>query len=137
MRQTVFCKHYRAMSTHTTCEAGVEYEKFKGVPYESRPCFANPGESPRPGCDLVQLPTTEELAAEEAEMNVRIANLGKARQAIVAACGGPWKRGTAGSAGIIDCPVCGAGKSLRYSRAGYNGHVHASCGTDGCVGWME
>lgn len=39
-------------------------------------------------------------------------------------------------AGVITCPICGTGK-LRYSRAGYNGHVHARCSTDGCVAWME
>jgi hypothetical protein len=39
-------------------------------------------------------------------------------------------------AGVMDCPVCGAGK-LRYSRRGYNGHVHGRCSTEGCVAWME
>lgn len=39
-------------------------------------------------------------------------------------------------AGEMACPVCNTGK-LRYSRAGYNGHVHALCSTDGCVAWRE
>ena len=39
-------------------------------------------------------------------------------------------------AGEMACPVCKTGK-LRYSRAGYNGHVHAACSTDTCVRWME
>lgn len=38
-------------------------------------------------------------------------------------------------AGEMVCPLCTTGK-LRYSRAGYNGHVHARC-TAGCVAWME
>lgn len=38
--------------------------------------------------------------------------------------------------GTMNCPVCGTGK-LRYSRASYNGHVHAQCTTEGCVAWME
>lgn len=38
--------------------------------------------------------------------------------------------------GSINCPVCNEGK-LHYSRAGYNGHVHAQCSTNGCVAWME
>ena len=38
--------------------------------------------------------------------------------------------------GQIDCPVCKSGK-LRYTRASYNGHVHAACSTDNCVQWME
>ena len=39
-------------------------------------------------------------------------------------------------AGQMDYPVCKTGK-LRYSRAAYNGHVHAGCTTKGCVSWME
>lgn len=38
--------------------------------------------------------------------------------------------------GVMDCPICKTGK-LRYSRAEYNGHVHAACSTEGCVRWME
>lgn len=38
--------------------------------------------------------------------------------------------------GAIPCPVCKTG-TLRYSRAAYNGHVHAGCSTQGCVQWME
>lgn len=39
-------------------------------------------------------------------------------------------------AGNIACPVCLNGV-LRYSRAAYNGHVHAACSTSTCVRWME
>ena len=39
-------------------------------------------------------------------------------------------------AGEMACPICGTGK-LRYSRSGYNGHVHAACTTETCVRWME
>lgn len=42
----------------------------------------------------------------------------------------------ASGAGEMDCPVCKTGR-LRYSRAAYNGHVHAACSTDNCVRWME
>lgn len=38
--------------------------------------------------------------------------------------------------GEMVCPVCQTGR-LRYSRANYNGHVHAACSTTGCVRWME
>jgi hypothetical protein len=74
---------------------------------------------------------------EEREMNERIEKVMKARDAIVAACGGPWKKGTPGSMGTIDCPVCGQPASLAFRRAQVNGHVHASCKTPGCVSWME
>jgi hypothetical protein len=39
-------------------------------------------------------------------------------------------------AGVMPCPVCKSG-TLRYSRSGYNGHVHAACSNCECVRWME
>lgn len=39
-------------------------------------------------------------------------------------------------AGEMACPVCKEG-TLRYSRAAYNGHVHACCSNPKCVRWME
>ncbi len=137
MRRTIFCNHYRAMSEHKTCNAGVEYATFQGVSFENRPCFCRNGKEPNSGCSLAQFPTAEELAAEDAEIEQRCQEIGKARQAIVAHLGGPWKKGTPGAIGRIDCPVCDGKQSLRFSRAGYNGHIHAHCSTEGCVSWME
>jgi hypothetical protein len=137
MRATIWCNHYRAMSQHETCRADVSYDSFKGVPFDSRPCFCKNGQHPNAGCSLQEMPTAEQLAAEEAEMERQWQKIGEARKAIVDRCGGPWKRGAAGVTGVIDCPACGAKESLRFSRAGYNGHIHAACKTDDCVRWME
>ncbi len=131
-----FCNHYRAMSEHTTCEAGVCYEQFKGLPFAERPCFYTEGETPPGGCELAAYPTAEEIAQRDAEMRKRLEDMGKAREAIVAFLGGPWKKGTQSAGGAIACPVCGIGGALHFSRAGYNGHIHAQCVT-GCVAWME
>lgn len=46
----------------------------------------------------------------------------------------PQKNYFSGS-GKMPCPICKTGE-LRYSRAQYNGHVHARC-MAGCVAWME
>lgn len=134
---STFCNHYRAMSSHDTCGAGVPYLKFSGMPYDKRPCFRKRGEETRCGCELVQFPTAEEIAAEDKEIAEQFAKMICARQAIVNHLGGPWKRGTDGSIGVIACPVCEQPESLQFSRAGYNGHIHARCKTDGCVSWME
>lgn len=133
-----FCNHYRAMSEHDTCEAGVAYETIKGMDFGKRPCFFE-GEPPVKStlCELAMYPTPDELAARDAELKKRFEGTALARQAIVAACGGPWKKGMASFSGVIDCPVCEKPKSLGYSRAGYNGHIHARCSTIGCVSWME
>lgn len=133
-----FCNHYRAMSQHATCEAGVSYEQFKGKPHSDVPCFFE-GEPPTeksPLCELALYPTPEQLAERDAEIKKRFEGMVKARKAIVDYLGGPWKRGMGGSAGSILCPVCGSG-TLRFTRSSYNGHIHAACSSQDCVSWME
>ncbi len=132
-----FCNHYRAMSEHETCEAGVSYEATKGLPHDQRPCFfkGDPPATKSTLCELAMYPTPEELAERDAELARRFERMIKARDAIVAHCGGKWKKGMPGKSGVIECPCC-KGK-LHYSRAGYSGHVHARCETADCVAWME
>lgn len=133
-----FCNHYRAMFDHDTCSAGVAYSKFDGMNHQQRPCFRRYRNEPvRCGCDLVQFPTDAELDESEKVMKARFEKLVAARSAIVEACGGPWKRGDPGQGGKIHCPSCGTDDALSFSRSGYNGHIHARCKTEGCVGWME
>lgn len=136
-KSTIFCNHYRAMSEHTTCAAGIAYETFKGIPFDKRPCFDRRDGAERLSCGKLEMPTPEQVAQEEAEIEARIKHLGEARKAIVESLGGPWKRGMPGSQGVVDCPVCKGEKTLHFSRAGYNGHIHARCKTSECVSWME
>jgi len=136
MRETEFCKHYRAMSDHKTCEKDVAYETFHGLKFDERPCFERNGVAP-PGCPLAEFPTAEERAERDRLFGLRLQKIGSARQAIVNHLGGPWKNGKAGASGVIDCPACGGLQTLHFSRSGYNGHIHAGCTTEGCVRWME
>ena len=106
---------------------------------------------------LVKRPTPEEIKARDEEMNGHIRKITTARSAIIVELDRRHIAGDAevkinalsqseydddgptnyiSGAGVMECPVCKTGK-LRYSRAGYNGHVHARCSTDGCVAWME
>lgn len=135
MKHTEFCKHYRAMSEHDTCEKGVAYSDFKGLSFDQRPCFERNGVAP-PGCPLAEFPTAEEREAADKEMMARFQKTVTARNAIVDHLGGPWKKGMEGAAGQIKCPCCEDG-TLRFTRAGYNGHIHAGCTTTGCVSWIE
>lgn len=132
----LWCKHYHGMYRKDSCDAGIAFRDLpkygeKGF-MDSCPCFG-----PSTGCEKAEYPTPEELAAQEAAFELRCQNTGKVRHAIVAYLGGPWKHGTPGAQGTIDCPVCGGTASLRFSRAGYNGHIHAGCSTENCVSWME
>ncbi len=86
---------------------------------------------------LAVYPTAQEIAERNAEIERLFDRTRIAREAIIAACGGKWKKGTPGTSGKIDCPVCKQPGTLTYSRSGYNGHIHARCKTEGCVSWME
>ncbi len=131
-----FCKHYRGMHLKDKCEAGVAFDALPNYGtklfHDSCPCF---GSENAANCQSSVYPTAEELIARDAELIERFSNMSQAREAIVAHLGGPWKRGTPSGAGSIDCPICGG--VLQFSRAGYNGHTHAKCNTEGCVSWKE
>lgn len=137
LKRKSFCNHYRAMAGNDTCLAGVPFSRFDGLTTSQMPCFLSATESVRCSCDLVQFPTPEEIAETERFMIERFERTSKARAVIVEFCGGPWKRGDGGVSGTLDCPCCGAVNALAFSRAGYNGHIHASCSTEDCVRWME
>jgi len=137
MKTTIWCNHYLARYTSEKCAAGIEYSRWQGKPITEWPCFRNQGQTSCIDCEKAQFPTREELEAEEREIKERFDKMVLARNAIVAYLGGPWKRGMGGVTGTMDCPVCGTAGSLRFSRARYNGHIHAQCQTKSCVAWME
>lgn len=128
------CKHFNGVQ-HDACDAGVKYEGFRQPNGRlALPCL---NDQSAPACDKCVLPTAEEVAAARKLMEERFDNMVTARAAIVAHLGGPWKKGKPGASGAIDCPCCGKPGALHFSRAGYNGHVHARCESAGCVFWME
>lgn len=113
--------------------------------------------SARATCSSYIEPTKEELATQERDINKLIDGVAIARPAIIEELKRRAKNGDESvkaakkedlhrwhmpqknyftGAGEMDCPVCKTGK-LRYSRASYNGHVHAKCSTQNCVAWME
>ncbi len=139
MRRESKCKHYTG-SINETCDAGVKYADVRKDnqpdPGYSLPCIAKYNHAGAT-CEKCQLPTAAEIAADEAAMRLWVEQVGQARAAIVAHLGGPWKKGTPGGSGQIDCPVCQQPSALRFSRSRYNGHIHARCNTPTCVNWME
>lgn len=64
-----WCIRFRSIGLFDTCEAGVPYAAFRGVPFDQKPCFLDKetGQS-RPGalpCDHLKIPTAEEIKAHE------------------------------------------------------------------------
>lgn len=110
------------------------YEGDRGTPYtenKSYPCFTDSDPHAVCSCEKREFRTQKENDARYAETMARMNKIMEVRVSILADA---KDRGVA--SGMICCPVCVTGK-VRYSIAGSNGHVHAKCSTDGCVGWME
>ena len=125
------CKNLTGMFRQDTCKAGVRYEDVKDTsqrPYRF-PCRKDDGAATT--CPLAIFPTAEEVQEELDSYKRSSQNINTARAAIVERTGG--RRGSSGS---IECPVCHSGR-LNFSVSGYNGHIHATCSTAGCVSWME
>lgn len=130
------CRHFNGLM-NDECKVGIKYETVKAPLPEGTgrsfalPCLLEPGGH----CDKCEPYTEAEADAQIEDHKKRMENIMLARAAIVTAIGKPWKKGEPGSSGTVECPVC-KGK-LSYSRAGYNGHIHARCETKDCVSWME
>jgi hypothetical protein len=127
------CKHFTGIQ-NKTCKVGIAYDSLpeteeSGRTYRPLPCI-DPGCST---CDKREFYTAEELDAREVEDAARFVRAAAAIEAIRADAG-PYVKGQ-GKAGSIKCPTCG--NTLNYSRAGYNGHIHARCATAGCVSFMQ
>ena len=132
-REAKTCLHFTGIG-NDQCKAGIRYDSLikKGESFKSLlltcPCFGLMAVS---NCAKYQAIGMESVIKEHEESKLRFNQTNLARNAIVQASEG--KRAVRGA---ISCPVCSTG-SLQYSIAGYNGHIHARCSTEGCVAWME
>lgn len=134
------CVHFNGIG-NDYCMAGINYKTLAGEPEEGYirrlPCLAKYAGDDAVKCEAREEPTSEAVANWAAEIVKRFDDTVKARTAIVNHLG-RWKKGTGMNGhGSIQCPVCKGIDSLRFSRAGWNGHIHAHCQTAGCVSWME
>lgn len=84
-------------------------------------------------CTLREEPTDEEIQADRAEsdawMERSMAAMQVAREWRVKPKPAEDRRE------VVECPICKG--RLHLSQSAYNGHVHGSCETEGCVSWME
>lgn len=146
------CFHYSGLSNQT-CEANHKYLSVAIAPTEDDikwrdenypkmdiievgimkrvPCFARNGITT---CPDFREPTPEEIKAEDELIERLISRVAITRKAIVEHC--DQNKLPRGTTGTIPCPVCRTG-TVQFSRAAYNGHIHARCTTAMCVQWME
>ena len=124
------CKHFRG----TTCDVGVAWPDLVGALdpgwFLRMPCLRH--HKTDLACDLYTEPTDEELAEYMAARDQATANM---RLAVPIIRSIKQKHMGQDARGFVVCPVC-EGK-LHYTHAGWNGHVHGGCETNGCLSWME
>lgn len=124
---SVWCKHYNGCGKHDQCAAGITYKDvvapdLRGI--NAYPCFPD---SVQPSlCHSRQMPTAEEIAAEDAELAAHCQQLFATRKTIIA---------TGLRFGSVPCQRCSNGR-VNFSIAP-NGHVRASCTTRDCLTWIE
>lgn len=127
------CKHFTGIQ-HETCAAGVSYASVRPKDGGGLPCFREPMCTAE--CPQVAFPTLEDAEREAAEDEAVMKRHSLAhRAAHDDAKAKKFGKGH-GGADSCPCPVCETGR-IYYRVAGYNGHMHAKCETDGCVAWME
>lgn len=140
------CVHFRSMADNDTCKMGVHWDSVKvESPFRYRyrgsrhvytqekavPCYKTWDPHGVCKCEHQRFPTAEDIAERKKYLATRFEMIDLAFNAISKATGG-----ARGVSGHVDCPCCEGGK-LAYSVSGYNGHVHASCNTPGCVRFMQ
>ena len=120
------CVHFTGVQ-NKECKAGCPYERFIG----SLPCLPHLNKE-NATCEKYLAPTPEQIAKEEAEIEMMMARFMKVGPIIkrikLEHKGQNWR-------GVEACPVCNG--KLHMSHAADNGHVHGRCETENCLAWME
>ncbi len=128
------CRHFTGVQ-HKECSVGVAYESVRDIssgPYKFA-CFKD--ERPEL-CSHASFPTQEEAEAYVLDVERRTENVMTAMRAVQADAKRHGYGKGRGGQGAIACPSCEGG-TLRYSVAGYNGHIWGNCSTPGCAKWMQ
>jgi len=135
------CRHFNGIQ-HDECKVGVNYRALAGEPQlgmaQRLPCGIRlpNGKEPQPvHCDKRAVCTREEAEIQADAEIAMFERHGKAHRAVHDDA--KAKKLGRGHGGLSECacPICSG--TIRYSVAGYNGHIHAACSTSGCVQWME
>jgi hypothetical protein len=119
-----WCRHRTPFTGEcTVCRIGIDFRQW-GLPV--KPCV---GESK--DCPKYKPLSKLEWYQREQEHNARFERIGRIRHAIM-----EHFDTTGLDHARIPCPCCETG-TVSYSRASYNGHIHATCSSPGCASWME
>lgn len=132
------CIHWTGLRhDRPCCEAGVNYRLLDHMSQEPGlflrlPCTAvTRADMPKRVCEKRQLPTSEQVAADELETEQLFQRALAGMRALE-----PLRRAhPMGGSGVTDCPICKG--RLHWSIAASNGHMHGRCETPECLTFME
>lgn len=131
------CRHFNGVFVNKTCLAGVSYDELLGTGvgcYKHLVCL-NDQDAPVV-CMKREFPTRAEaeqtVADDDRQLNIVLNAVPAIKKDAKAKGFGVGRGGKSG----MPCPV-GCGGAVNYSVADCNGHMHASCTTDGCISFME
>lgn len=145
-REQQCCRHYNGSFHNDTCELGICYRDVTPKPDEPGSAYREPCRrwfdghalkviqetGPQGVCDKYDPFTEEELAEQERQMALHIANflltIPLCEAVKLEHAGKDWQ-------GVVECPVC-KGK-LHMTHSAYNGHVWGKCETEDCLSWIE
>lgn len=125
------CTHFTGVQ-HDTCSAGLKYSEARGA--GKLPCLRDYADGAT--CPRAQFQTRDEAEKQAAQDDAAFARTMLAHRAAHDDAKAKHFGKGQGGADSCACPVCEKGR-IYYRVAGYNGHMHAKCETDGCVSWME
>jgi hypothetical protein len=114
------CRYFNGVQNQQ-CKAGVSYKSLIG----RLPCIADPG-GDIAECELCDRYTDSEMQQIKERQRESVSFVVKALESISK---------LKGSQGSVDCPKCN--KTIHWTRASYNGHIHAQCETAGCVSFLQ
>lgn len=136
LRTMNICAHFNGVQ-HDVCRAGVPYSLVREPKTDTTPfrfaCFQD--EANGLVCDASHFPSREEAEAQKKADDVMLERHSRAHRAAHDDAKAKGFGKGRGGRSFLMCPLCEG--VLRYSVAGYNGHMHAGCETKGCVSWME
>lgn len=146
------CIHFNGRIVNKACAKGILYEQFspgqpciqtiarseRGGTYlkpGERPALVRPfpGALPKERCPFYEEPTDEQVQADRELCEAQMVNIALALRVASEWCTRP--KPTEDRYEVVECPACKG--RLHLSQSAYNGHVHGSCETPGCVRWME
>jgi len=136
--RTDVCRFYNPSNFGNQCKHGIDTDRLmwdspnKGPIWNRIPCYDKSGLQ----CDKKENYTQKEVGEDRKKVDDLCKSADSCKKEIRLYM---FEKGADTKKDFqdwISCPVCGKGK-LSFFYSGYNGHIHAQCDKEGCIGFQE